>query len=98
VHDAPAAQAVRSSLAIIASRPNALTESDIALLRKRVYAAVDELKSVGWSIERIIVRMKTVCAEEGVHPASAWHARAQTSIIDHAVRWCIERYYADQRD
>jgi hypothetical protein len=75
-----------------------LTETDRALLKRRVYAAVDELKSMGWNVERIIVRMKEVAAEVGVRGVSAWHPREETPVMEQAVRWCIERFYADKRD
>jgi len=54
---------------------------------------VDELKSMGWSIERIIVRMKELAAEVKL---SSWAdaPEERRKLMDDAISWCIDRYYA----
>lgn len=96
--DAPAGVALRASLASLAARSDVLGASDKAGLRERVFAAVDELKSMGWPIERVVVRLKEVAREVGFRPArnpsptpSQPHDRE--AVVGDVVRWCIERYY-----
>ena len=96
--DAPADVALRVSLASLAARSDVLGASDQVGLRERVFAAVDELKSMGWPIERVVVRLKEVALEAGFRPArtpsppsSQPHDRE--AVVSDVVRWCIERYY-----
>jgi hypothetical protein len=66
MYDSAVGHEVRGILKAIAVGNASPTESDVAALRTRVYAAVDELKAMGWPIERIIVRLKEVADEVGI--------------------------------
>jgi hypothetical protein len=81
--------AVRRSLEVLANSPTAFTDTDRELLRQRVDAVVDELKSTGWPIERIIIRIKEVALETG---ALGRRDQMHSAVTD-AVRWSIARYY-----
>jgi hypothetical protein len=65
----------------------------MAALRARICAAVDELKSMGWPIERIIIRMKELGREVGLPAHVSAHRNEREAIISEAVRFCIERYF-----
>lgn len=97
MYDGPVGFAVRNELESLANRSRLATASETDVLRQRVCAAVDELKTMGWPIERIIIRLKEVAAEVGLHPTrqaiSGPHAIHRDSIIADAVRWTIDRYY-----
>ncbi|MFL5613597.1 MAG: hypothetical protein ACJ796_08055 [Gemmatimonadaceae bacterium] len=65
----------------------------MAALRARLCAAVDELKSMGWPIERIIVRIKELGREVGLPAHLSAHRNEREAIMSEAVRICIERYF-----
>jgi hypothetical protein len=73
-----------------------LSEADAALLQARIYAAVDELKAMGWPIERVIVRIKDVAREVGLPLGNALNSGERDRVLDRAVLWCAERYYEDR--
>jgi hypothetical protein len=98
MYDRPAGAAVRTSLASIAARPGPPAVSDRALLQQRVFAAVDELKSLGWPIERVVIRLKEVAMEVGLRSSRTaipigTSAGEREEIVAEVVTWCIERYY-----
>jgi hypothetical protein len=93
----PAGLAVRTSLASIADK-STLTRSDAALIHERISVAVDELKSVGWPVERILVRLKEVAKEVGFHPPrydelTATELEHREIVWGEIIKECIERYY-----
>jgi hypothetical protein len=101
MYDGPAGVAVRTSLASVAEGVDGPNASDTALLRQRVLTAVDELKAMGWPIERMIVRLKEVAAEVGLRSSrnssfSGAPLGERDAVVGEAVRWCIERYYGTE--
>lgn len=93
MYDHSTGHAVRAMLAsIAASRP--VTPAQRAALKERIDAAVDELKSMGWPVERIMIRVKEVAAETGLATRVDPSGR-DDNIVSDAIRWCIERYYAE---
>jgi hypothetical protein len=67
-------------------------------LRQRVYVAVDDLKGMGWTPERVIIAVKSIATEVGFRP-SPHFSRANQPLVNgdallaSIVRWTIERYY-----
>jgi hypothetical protein len=99
--DGPAGVALRTSLASAAVQSDGAAASHSAMLRQRVFAAVDELKSTGWPVERIIVRLKEVAIDAGLRASGTAHRSSRAAgdggaIVDDVVRWCIERYYGPE--
>jgi hypothetical protein len=92
MYDTDVGYAIRASLRQMALGSGPPSESARAELRARVCAAVDELRSAGWPIEKIIVRMKEVAAEVGYSPRLV--GREHDALVAEVVRWCIDRYYA----
>lgn len=95
----PAGLAVRDTLGAMADYQGRLPQADAALLQNRICAAVDELKAMGWPVERILVRLKEVAAEVGFQPSrsrvlSAVEAERRKVIWAAAITQCIEYYYA----
>jgi hypothetical protein len=93
----PAGIAVRASLAAIADK-STLSGSDTSQLHQRICVAVDELKTVGWPIERIIVRLKQVAEEVGFRPPQNTHLTTgeidrREVVWDEIVKECIDQYY-----
>jgi hypothetical protein len=96
----PAGVAVRTSLASIADKTT-VSEADTAQLHERLCVAVDELRSVGWPVERIIVRLKEVAKEVGFRPAqNALLGPAEIDrrevLWDEMIKNCIEQYYSSR--
>jgi hypothetical protein len=94
----PAGTAVRASLTSIASQSSTLTAPDTLLLNQRIGVAVDELKSMGWPIERIIIRLKEVALEVGFQPfrehfLTVTEIEHREAMWDEAITQCIEQYY-----
>jgi len=94
--DDSANAALRATLVAVAARADIAGAPDA--IRQRVFAAVDELKSMGWPVERIIVRVKQVATEVGLRTSRAGHRTTRSAgddgaIVDDVVRWCIERYF-----
>jgi hypothetical protein len=60
--------------------------------------AVDELKAIGWPVERILIRLKQVASEVGFWPPRQSNLTTpdldrREAIWDAIVKECIERYY-----
>lgn len=88
---------MRASLTSIADK-STVTASDSALLHEGICTAVDELKTVGWPVERIIVRLKEVAKEVGFYPPNSTHLLAseidrREHVWGEIIKDCIERYY-----
>jgi hypothetical protein len=93
MYDTETGRAVRESFKTLAHQPPSSEAVEEALFRQRICAAVDELKTMGWPIERIIVRVKELAAEAGVRLGSSPRGRETHPAIANAVLWCVDRYY-----
>lgn len=97
----PAGVAVRASLASIANASTP-TAAELTLLRERVCAAVSELKTRGWPIERILVRLKEVASEVGLQPSrnsnlTAAEFERRKAVWADVITQCIEYYYGQDQ-
>ena len=93
MHDTPTGDPLRTALRAMATGDDASNAADLEALKPRLFAAVDELKAMGWPIERLIVRLKEVVddAEPPTRSPSDRHGR--DLLKSEAVRLCIERYF-----
>jgi hypothetical protein len=91
MYNTPTGHAVRASLRTIAANKAAPSASDTDALKKLICAAVDELKGMGWPIERIIIHVKEVASEAGLPRHS--DPAGREAIVSDVVRWCIDRYF-----
>ena len=89
---------VRLSFKQLAEQPEKFSDADAAMLRARIEAAVDDLKSLGWPIERIVVRIKEVASEVGVRLGHNVHRVDRHPAFAHTVLWCVLRYYGEELD
>jgi len=89
MHDTPTGDPLRTALGAMATGGDA----DLEALKPRLLAAVDELKAMGWPIERIIVRVKEVIDEAGPPTRSPSDRHGRDVVKSEAVRLCIERYF-----
>ena len=73
---------------------NAFVEREI---RRQVYEYADELKDLGLPPERVIVAVKRVANEAGLHSSrivpSPKQLEGKDKLLVDMVGWCIERYY-----
>jgi len=95
----PAVVALRDYLGVLVTTHPHLLARHQAELRFHVRGVVDELKAVGWPPERVIVAIKQIADDAGLHPSR--HLLSATgplsepdAAIVHMVRWCIEYYYS----
>jgi len=95
VYDSETGRDVRLSFKALAENGAGFTDADALLLRRRICAAVDDLKAMGWPIERIIVRMKELAWEVGLRLGHNVHQVDRHPALAQAVKWCVERYYED---
>jgi hypothetical protein len=62
-----------------------------------VFEYADELKGLGLPPERVIVAVKRVANEAGLHSSrvipSPRHLEGKDKLLVDMVGWCIERYY-----
>ena len=93
MHDTPTGDPLRTALRAMATGGDASNAADLEALRPRLLAAVDELKAMGWPIERIIVRVKEVIDEAGLPTRSPSDRHGRDLLKSEAVRLCIERYF-----
>jgi hypothetical protein len=77
---------LQNAFEVLAPNAAELTDSDWSMLRCRVFAAVDELRSVGVPALGIIVVVNDLAADMGV-PLQEHEVFAQL------VMWCVDRYY-----
>jgi len=71
------------------------TEREVQQL---VWAFVDDRKAAGWPAERVVVAVKQIAREAGLHPTTLVIQReAKPTTLDEflvdMVGWCIHRYY-----
>jgi hypothetical protein len=73
---------------------NASVEREI---QRQVFEYADELKGLGLPPERVIVAVKRVANEAGLHSSrvipSPRHLEGKDKLLVDMVGWCIERYY-----
>jgi len=100
VNDRPPVLRLRVSLrTLVASlergQAPAVSERD---LYQDVCAVVDDLHSLGWPPERVLIAMKQLAGETGLRPSRAFTTATQPlnwsdELLARIVRWCIEQYY-----
>ncbi len=67
-------------------------------LHVAIVGYVDRARALGWPPERVIVTVKQIAYDSGVHPADrVMGATANLTTSDELlitmIRWCIDRYY-----
>ena len=99
MYDLPSVVALRTELAEVASSGPTYVDADRhASLRGRVCDAVDELRAAGWPPERVIVAMKQVAADAGLHPSRTLYVVTErvhdkdVLLVD-MIGWTIRRYF-----
>src|SRR5438045_3576226 len=98
MYDSEVGHAVRLSFKELADQPDKFSDADADMLRGRIEAAVDDLKSLGWPIERIVVRIKELAGEVGVRLGHNPHQVDRHPALAKAVLWCVIRYYGEDLD
>jgi hypothetical protein len=93
MYDTATGRAVRAGLEELVHGTAGAHEESRAKLRARIWAAVDELKANGWSVEKIIIRLKELADEVGFAQRFDLQGRDRQSIMGQIVQWCVERYY-----
>ena len=76
-----------------------IDEGAIRELQHHVWAYVDDRKSAGWTPERVIIAVKQIARDAGLHPSSLVvkpNAKITSTdeLLVEMVGWCIRRYYA----
>src|SRR4051812_5837436 len=94
MYDSAVGLQVRASFKELVVKRSTFTDADSLRLRDRICAAVDELKSQCWPIERIIIRMKDLAWEVGLRIGNTANQADRHPALAQAVLWCVERYYA----
>src|SRR3954454_12063809 len=95
----PSIVALRDRLSIFgALRPSPTDFVLASEIRKHVCDAVDDLKSAGWPVERVVNAMKDVIIDAGLAPSQAVRSMGgpstdRNALLVDMVRWCIDRYY-----
>ena len=84
---------------IVANQPSLVDGVQQEQLRERVCAVVDELRDAGWPPERVIVAIKQIASDAGLHPSRTILSAtspldAGDSVLVQMVRWCIGRYFS----
>jgi hypothetical protein len=79
--------ALSAAFAEIAANAGTPSPEEADLVRRQVYAVVDELKAGGALPERILIRIKKLAGDAGL----AWNG---SRLLDQIVNWTIERFYA----
>ena len=102
LNDRPSVLRLRASLRTTVAllergRRVGVSESD---LRKDVCAVVDDLRSLEWPPERVIIAIKQIARETGLRPSRAFTTVSEPlesgdELLARVVRWCIEQYYQD---
>lgn len=81
-----ALDALRDTLAAVASTDAQPTSEERAALESRVCAVVDQLKADGAPPERVVIIVKNLATMAGIQ----WSSEA---LFDDLVGWCIQRYF-----
>src|SRR4051794_15744776 len=90
----------RQFVRLAATGCESLKEQREADLRRRVWALVDELRERGSTSEQVVVTVKELAEEAGLHTTRGSLSGkdapvSQDDVIEKAVRIAIERYYGD---
>jgi len=93
MYETATGHAVRESLKQIIESPGAPSTSARRTLEARVSAAVEELKGMGWPVERILIRLKELANEVGFAPPHDPFGRDREAIMTDLLRMCLARYY-----
>jgi hypothetical protein len=99
MYSRPPVVALRDYLAaVVAAHPVIAINNDNQELRARVCAVVDELKAADWPPERVIVAVKQVADDAGLHSSRRLLSATdplteRDAALVHMVRWSIEHYY-----
>lgn len=92
--------ALRDALVSVASIPT--VEPDLQRqIRDHVHAVVDELKSFGWTADRINLALKEIALDAGVQPSHAIivesaSATKSDALLASLMRWSLERFRSNQ--
>ena len=100
MNDRPPVVQLRASLSTLVSslehgRGARIPDDEI---RAQVCAVVDDLRSLGWQPERVIIAMKELASDAGLRPSRRFMSVRQElersdELLANIVRWTIERYY-----
>lgn len=99
MYELPSVIALRTELTeVAASRTTRVDPERQAILCGRVHSAVDDLRAAGWPPERVIVAMKQIASDAGLHPTRGLYVVTETIhdkdvlLID-MIGWTIRRYF-----
>jgi hypothetical protein len=79
------ADALHAALALVRPRAASLTDEDLALLRDRLCAALDQMRAEGTSPKQAVIIVKGLAAVTGLQWISI-------ELVDQLASWCAERY------
>jgi len=77
---------LRAACTALASKRSPITELELTSLRRRIEAAVDEMKAAGTSCERVVIAIKAVATDCGLK----WN---DVDMFERLIGWSVERYY-----
>ena len=99
MYELPSVVALRTELTEVASSHTTCVDpARQAILCGRVHTAVDDLRAAGWTPERVIVAMKQIAADAGLHPSRRLYVVTESVhdkdvlLID-MIGWTIRRYF-----
>src|SRR5690349_10108954 len=78
--------ALRATFAMLAQKPAPIGDIELLALQRRVCAVVDEMKGAGALPERVVVTVRRLATDSGVH----WR---DNKLFDQLVNWCVDHYY-----
>jgi hypothetical protein len=84
-----ATEALHAALALARPRAASLTDDDLALLRERLFAAVDQMRAEEVSPKQAVTIVKGLAAVTGLQWISI-------ELVDQLASWCAERYDSDE--
>jgi hypothetical protein len=93
MYETATGHAVRESLKEIVTTDGPPSEAVRRAMSARVSAAVDELKGMGWPVEKILVRLKQLADEVGFAPRHDPFGRDREAIIAEILQLCLNQYY-----
>jgi hypothetical protein len=91
--------ALQERLALLRMPPDITTELEV---RELVWTFVDNRKAAGWPPERIIVAIKQIVRDAGLHASTMVAKRggrltSVDDLLDEMVGWCIHRYFGNEQ-
>src|SRR4029079_6762388 len=99
MYDLPSVIALRTELTEVAALRPALVDPERHAARcRRVCDAVDELRAAGWTPERVIVAMKQIASDAGLHPSRKLYVVTESVhdrdvLLVDMIGWTIRRYF-----